>query len=163
MRMDDQTTYMWMSTRKNNNINIILIYSLESLYQREFGLESSQQRVILAPHCHDKFTSIKVGMKWKRKWVKQIGQSSKNWISFNNGFFAFFYFLFPLLLWGFFNVKEWMSVSFFLNMYTMWRNFLVCLACLCWARMSNWIKWSCAKPQDARLLMIVVFQCDFLH
>ena len=56
-----------MSTRKNNNINIILIYSLESLYQREFGLESSQQRVILAPHCHDKFTSIKVGMKWKRK------------------------------------------------------------------------------------------------
>ena len=52
-----------MSTEKNNNINIIFIDSLESLHQREFGLQNSQQRVVLACHCHEKLTSIKGGMK----------------------------------------------------------------------------------------------------
>jgi len=60
-----------MSTEKNNNINIILIDSLKSLYQREFDLQSFQQRVILVSHCHEKLTNIKGGMKWKKmeeKW-----------------------------------------------------------------------------------------------
>ena len=41
--MDYQTTNMSMSIGKNNNINIILIDSLESLHQRKFDLQSSQQ------------------------------------------------------------------------------------------------------------------------
>jgi len=65
MKMDDQTTNMWMSKGKNNNINIILIDSLESLHQREFGLQSSQQWVVLASYCHEKLTNIKGGMKWR--------------------------------------------------------------------------------------------------
>ena len=55
-----------MSIGKNNNINIILINSLESLHQREFGLQSSQQRVVIVSNCHEKLTSIKDGMKWKK-------------------------------------------------------------------------------------------------
>jgi len=72
MKMDDHTKDMWMSTKLNNNINIILIDSLESLDQREFGLQNSQQRVVLAFHCHGRLTNIKV--RWKgRKWIQMDG------------------------------------------------------------------------------------------
>jgi len=47
-----------MSKEMNNNINIILIDSLESLYQRDFGLQSSQKWVVLASHCHERLTNI---------------------------------------------------------------------------------------------------------
>ena len=57
-----------MSIEKNNNINIILIDSLESLHQKEFGLQSSQQKVVLACHCHERLTNIKDGMKMEEKW-----------------------------------------------------------------------------------------------
>ena len=49
----------------------ILIDSLESLHQREFGFQSSQWRVVLASHCRERLTNIKGGMKWKKmeeKW-----------------------------------------------------------------------------------------------
>jgi len=45
----------------NNNNNIILKDSLESLHQREFSLQSSQQHVVLASHCHERLTNIKMG------------------------------------------------------------------------------------------------------
>ena len=69
IKMNDQTISMWINTWMNNNNNIILKDSLESLHQREFSLQSSQQLVVLAFHYHERFTKIKVG--WKgRKWIE---------------------------------------------------------------------------------------------
>ena len=60
----------------NNNNNIILTYILESLHQREFGLQNSQHQVVLASNCYERLTNIKVGWKirkWMRNGLKWIG------------------------------------------------------------------------------------------
>lgn len=45
-------TIMWLVRVKLDSIPLNKILdSLESLHQREFSLQSSQQRVILASHC----------------------------------------------------------------------------------------------------------------
>jgi len=144
MERDDQITSMWMNTKMNNNINIILIDSLKSLHQREFSLQSSQRQVVLVSHCHERLTNIKVGCKgrkWKRNGFKQISQSSG--IDFLQQWLLCF--LVPLLLIGFFVLKETI-VSFLFICFTNWlfnQNFLVCLVWyLRWAHMSSWIKWS---------------------
>ena len=57
----------------NNNNNIILTNSLESLHHKEFDLESSQQWVVLASHCHERLIKNKGGMKGKKmeeKWIE---------------------------------------------------------------------------------------------
>ena len=119
---------MWMSIEKNNNINIILIDSLESLHQREYGLQTSQQRVLLASHCHKKLTNIKVRWnegKWRSNEVKRIDQSSRNKFP-STGFFASFCFLL-LCFYGFFVVKE-RNVSFLFICVINWlvnQNFLM--------------------------------------
>ena len=55
-----------MSIEKNNNINIILINSLESLHQRKYGLQSFQQRVVLASHFHERLKNIKIEMNGRK-------------------------------------------------------------------------------------------------
>ena len=54
----------------NNKNNMILIDSLESSHHREFGLQSSQQRVVLASHYHERLTKNKGGMKRKKNGLK---------------------------------------------------------------------------------------------
>ena len=81
MKMDGETKDMWMSKEMNNNINIILIDSLESLHQREFGLQSSQQRVVFSLSLSWETYKNRGGMKEKKNGLKRIGQSSGNGFS----------------------------------------------------------------------------------
>jgi len=83
-----------MSIETNSNIDIILIDSLESLHQREFG----RAFVVLVSHCHERLTTIKGEMKWKIMEEKWIGQSSGNGFSLHTGFFVFLSVLVPLLV-----------------------------------------------------------------
>ena len=96
MKMDDQIKDMWMNTKMNNNINIILIDNLESLHQRKFGLQSFQQWVVLTSDCHERLTNIKVGWN-KRKWKRnELVRAPKIDFSCTN-FFVFLCFF--VLIW----------------------------------------------------------------
>ena len=97
-----------------NNNNIILTNSLESLHHREFGLQSSKQRVILASHCHERLTKNKgrmKGEKMEEKWIEMDRPELQKRISLA---LAFCFPLFPCssASFGSFVHKETKYVSF---------------------------------------------------
>ena len=116
IKMDDQIINMWISTKMNNNNNIISKDSLESLHQREFGFQSSQQWVVLASHCHERLTNIKVG--WKEKNGREMdwnGLAKAPEMDFPSTGFLLSSASFFLSSFGFFILEETKCFLSFLN------------------------------------------------